>query len=204
MHSQNNEEEVVLNFFRNRKITFLDIGANSSMLSNTFALAELGNAGLCVEPNADAFKKLDEEHLQHKNVICFNCAVSDYNGVGNFFASGTHLQQGDVGLLSSLSEKETQRWRGTTSFNETEVDVIDFAKLMELSPYKTFNFITIDIEGLELLVLSQMNLRELGCELLCIEFNGDQSKKNIIMSYCANHGLVNLILENSENLLLSI
>ena len=204
MYSQSNEEAVILNFFGDRKITFLDIGANSSILSNTFALAILGNYGLCVEPNENAFKKLEEDHLLHKNVICFRCAVSDYNGVGKFYASGSHISNNDVGLLSSLNEKETQKWRGTTSFAETEVDVVRFSRLMDLSPYENFQFISIDVEGSELDILPQMNLKEIGCELLCIEFNGDKLKKELIMSYCANHGLKNLLLENLENLILSI
>ena len=205
MHSQNNEEEVILSVFGNRTGTFLDLGMNDGItLSNTYALAELGWKGLGVEANKDAFVRADIKHLKHKDVLVFNCAVSDYNGVGKFYSSGSHLSNNDVGLLSSLNEKETQKWRGTTSFAETEIDVIDFARLMKLSPYKRYEFISIDVEGSELEILPQMNLKELGCELLCIEFNGDKLKKELIMSYCANHGLKNLLLENLENLILSI
>jgi hypothetical protein len=48
-----------------------------------------------------------------------------------------------------------------------------------------FDIISIDIEGMDYEVLSQMNLDELGCKILCIEFNGlECGTKIFIIQYC--------------------
>ena len=60
MYSQNNEEEIILNFFKEKKGIFLDLGAYDGIgLSNTRALAEKGWKGVCVEQTAykEAYKK---------------------------------------------------------------------------------------------------------------------------------------------------
>jgi hypothetical protein len=57
-YSQNNEQEIILNFFNGRIGRYLDIGAFDGVAaSNTLALAELGWQGTVIEPSPWVFKR---------------------------------------------------------------------------------------------------------------------------------------------------
>ena len=130
--------------------------------------------------------------------------MSNYLGKAKFYNSGTHLQKGDKALLSSLNKNETQKWRKTTEFTEVFVDVVDFKTMLNLSPYKKFQFISIDAEGEDMNILRQMNLTELECKCLCIEWNSNQKILNEILNYCSQFGLTKMLLKNGENIILSL
>src|SRR5690349_15581536 len=111
MYSQNAEEKIIIEYFEKNSLgyqgTLLDIGANDGKtLSNSLALIEHGWKAVLIEPDADAFGKLIELHGTNSNVICRNVAIADEDGEMDFYKSGTHLNQGDIGLLSTLSERD--------------------------------------------------------------------------------------------------
>lgn len=61
MYSQNQEEKYILNHFKDKQGTFLDLGAyNGKELSNSRALVELGWAGCCVEPHPTICAELEK------------------------------------------------------------------------------------------------------------------------------------------------
>ena len=198
-YSQNSEEKIILDYFKEGTGYFLDIGANDGKtLSNTLRLAELGWAGVCVEPDEDAFEKLVTIHEKNDKIFCYNFAITDANGEAEFFKSGTHLNKGDVGLLGTFCNEDYEKWKGITDFTKTLTPTFTFQTFMETCPVKEFDFISVDIEGMELRVLPQMNLLKLGCKLLCVEWNG----KNFAFfdNYCKSFGM-NLIHQNQENLI---
>jgi hypothetical protein len=61
---------------------------------------------------------------------------------------------------------------------------------------RTFDFINIDIEGMDFEVLSQIDLTDVKC--VCVEYNGIEPQKYI--DYCAQFGLTE-IHRNGENLI---
>ena len=71
-------------------------------------------------------------------------------------------------------------------------------KMLESTKYKTYDFISLDIEGMELDVLPQMDLNKLGTKLICVEFNGKQKEK--YDELIVPQGF-NLISQNAENLM---
>lgn len=205
MYSQGSEEQTLLNYVNGRKITCLSIGENDGMnLSNVRQLILNGCHATLVEPAPEAFKQLTELYLDRDDVYCINVAVSDYIGKAKFFDSGTHLNRGDKSLLSSLNENEIKKWKPTTRFTEIEVDVVDFKTLINLSPYKKFELISIDTEGSDVVILKQINLSEIGCECICIEYNSSHQTLKEIIDYCSQFGLTKKLLKNAENIILSI
>jgi hypothetical protein len=64
------------------------------------------------------------------------------------------------------------------------------------------DFISIDAEGLDLDILKQINLTGLNVKCLCIEHNSNKQVRAEIIEYCLKHGLNNILLENSENIIL--
>lgn len=205
IYSQNNEDTILLDKFKGFVGTLLSIGENSGThLSNSLALIELGWSATLVEPSPQVFQELVSLHSQRNNVYCINVAVADYIGKADFYDSGEHIGNGDKALLSSLDKHEIKRWGGSTSFTKVKVDVVDFHTLLNLSPYSKFDFISVDAEGFDLIILKQINLEEIGCKCLCIEYNSNQESLNEILDYCARHGLTKMLLRNAENVILSV
>jgi FkbM family methyltransferase len=205
MYSQNTEQDILISFFTDRNITCLSIGENDGInLSNVRQLILNGCHATLVEPAPEAFRQLTQLYLDRRDVHCINVAVSNYKGRARFFDSGSHLGKGDLSLVSSLSEEETKRWLNSTKFNEIEVDVVDFKTLLNLSRYKKFQLNSVDAEGNDVLILKQINLKEIGCEVICIEHNSHAKTLKEIIDYCCKFGLTKQLLKNHENIILSI
>ena len=80
-YSQNNEEEVILNYFDGKIGTFLDVGANDGVtLSNTRALAERGWRGVLIEPSPKAFALLKENYKGKDGFYFYPFALGETNG----------------------------------------------------------------------------------------------------------------------------
>ena len=203
--SQNNEEDILLTYFKNEVLTLLSIGENDGItLSNCFALINNQWQALLVEPSKKAMYELKKLHKGNDKIVFMQNAIADYNGKSIFYESGTHLNKGDVSLLSSLSKDEIRRWNDTTEFFETEVEVIDFKTMMYYSPYNKFQFINIDAEGFDLLILKQIDLKELDCKCICIEHNSNEQMLNEIINYCRSFWLNTELLRNAENIIMAI
>lgn len=200
MHSQNNEENIILKYFGNHIGTVLDLGANDGRtFSNSLACIERGWGGVLVEPAEIAFSKLDLLHSKRANVECLNVGVSNRSGMVEFHDSGTHLGQGDSSLLSTFKKDEMERWKGTkNTFVQTKARLVTFNELFKMCKIKTFDLITIDIEGEDYNVLSQMDLIKLQCNMLIVETNGKENEKFI--SYARSYGMVFREV-NPENLI---
>lgn len=204
MYSQNNEDDIINSYFNGRIGTLLDIGANSIILSNTYQSMLNGFSGVLVEPSEKAFKMLSESYEGNSNVEMFNVAIGERNGFIDFWESNEHLGIGDTSLLSTLNQSELKRWEGSdNSFEKKTVVVWDFNTLLSKSKIKTFNLISIDIEGSDLLVLRQMDLKKLGCEIIILEHNGNQQVLEEMKHICSWYGLTKQLLINAENIILS-
>lgn len=179
-YSQHFEQKVITDYFGNFVGTLLDIGANDGVtFSNSRALLELGWYGVLVEPSEKTFGKLVENCQPFTGkVMLHNVGIADHCGQAPFFESGG-LIGGDHSLVSSMKEEETERWKKKSKpedpiveFNKTTIPVIDFATLLKNSGNPQFDFITIDVEGMELEILKQIDFNTIGCTLICIEYNG--------------------------------
>jgi FkbM family methyltransferase len=205
MYSQGNEEIEIAKYFNDYKGTLLSLGENNGQfLSNALGLIENGWKALLLEPATNAYNELRNLHINNNDVVCLNFAISDYCGKAIFYDSGTHLGKGDKSLLSSLNKNEITKWLPTTTFEQDTVEVIDVDRLLKISPFKIFEFISVDCEGEDLKILRQMDLVKLGCRLICIEHNGNEQVFEEIKTICNKAGLNNMILKNGENVLWSI
>jgi FkbM family methyltransferase len=195
-YSQNKEQDVILEYFDNTVGTFLSIGENDGeTLSNVRALALRGWDGVCLEPDPAPYKKLNSLYKDSENVHCFPYAISNETGRATFYSSGHHLSKKDSGLLSTLKKSELDRWTKEV-FTEIEVDVLSWEDFYEVSPYKTFDFISCDAEGLDVEILNQIDVSETS--MVCIEWNGVHQNKIRIEKKLDGWKLIHL---NGENLI---
>lgn len=202
MYSQNNEEQILTDFFGDFKGTLLDIGANDGKtFSNSKRLIELGWNAVLVEPSPKTFKKLQELHAGNNQVACVPWAISKESGMLTLHESGAHLpDKSDFSLLSTLKPSEKDRWGDKVEFNEVEVLAVDWKKFYEAFPLQ-YDFITIDAEGVDIEILTQIDLSNV--KVLCIEWNGNKNTKFEILKYCNQYCMTRLLDVNGENIILA-
>lgn len=176
-YSQNQEQQVILDYFKEEIGTFISIGENNGIhLSNVRALAINGWSGVVVEPSVDAFKQLSQLYPSDGVVQCLNFAVSDFNGEVDFFESGEHLKIGDHALLSTIIPSEMDRWKNTETFTKKTTKVVDVKTLMHHCTYKKFDMLSCDAEGCDFIIIQQFDFAETGIRLVCCETNSKNVK----------------------------
>lgn len=204
MYSQNNEEQLILDFFGpDFKGVVLDIGANDGKtLSNSLACIQRGWVGYLLEPSEIAYNKLHDLHATNMFVMTYKLGIGTKTGYVKFFSSGEHLGKGDTDLLSTAKESELQRWKGTKNeFVQTEALLAtwdDFLIMNIPESQRKFDLISIDVEGLDYDVLTQIDLAEVKCKMLIVETNSVEDQKYI--DYCSKFGM-KLYHKNHENLI---
>lgn len=195
-YTQNNEEEVILNYFKDyTEGTFCDLGANDGItFSNTRALAERGFKGILIEPDPEAFERLQKLYEGHKGLYTYNYAISDTNGKKFLQKSDSLLKTGDTGLVSTFNASEMKRFHGAVNYTPTEVQVYTWGTARNRWSIRSFDFISLDIEGDELRVLPSIDLTETKC--ICIEFNGREDLKKQYEQYLEGFKLIYTSAEN--------
>ena len=191
IHSQGNEQPIILNYFGTRIGTFIDIGAaDGKTFSNTYALGLLGWSGVCVDASPGAYPNLVETYKNSAKVQCIHAAITTKRGNVTFHECSDSL-------VSSLNAEHKAQW-DHHGFTWTEVEVmgITFKDLVDIAGIQRAEFINIDAEGHDLEILRQIDLKTIGCEMLCIEHGGWQGD---IKAYCEgfrviHDGDINMIL----------
>ncbi len=201
-YTQGDEEKYITEYFAGKKGKLLSIGENDgSTFSNALHLIELGWSALLIEPAPTAYEKCAALHRGNSGVNVLNAAITETDGEFVFWDSGTHLGKGDTSLLSTIVEKELDRWKNTDNkFKPINVIGVTIATLKKEIDNFNFDFISIDAEGLDLAILKQIDLTH--TQMVCIEWNLNISVKNEISRYCASYGLNKMIYSNSENLII--
>ena len=200
MKSQNNEAQIVSDYFKGFKGTVLDIGANDGItFSNSYDLIKNGWSGVLFEPG-QVFKELENLYIDNSNVNCYQLAITEKQEQLTFYQSGAHVKNGkDTGLVSTLDYNETIRWRNSgVEFTETKIQAVPFSWVLKW--HKHFDFITIDAESNDWNILKQIDLNVVGCRVLCIEWNGDEQSRFLFENYVKDYGF-ELIHSNRENLI---
>lgn len=201
MYSQNNEEQIILNYFGDKIGSVLDIGANDGKtFSNSLALIERGWVATLVEPHPVAYEKLTQLHAGNDSVECVRAAICEHNDKVTLHINTPHIPN-DIGLLSTVVKSESEKWGNVVHYNEVQVQGYTFKRFCEIWKVDKFDFITIDAEGMDYAILSQINLTESGCSMVCVEYNGIELDKYI--NYCEQFGM-KVKHVNAENLIMAL
>lgn len=202
-YAQNREDLFVLGYFKDFKGTLLEIGANDGVtLSNSKLMIENGWKAHLVEPSS-VHDALSLVHKGNDKVLTYKVGIGGLDNDVTFYESGAHVPNGsDRALVSTAIIKETERW-ANVDFKEVQVPFLKFKTFLKFADTQTFDFISIDAEGCDWLILQQIDLEEVGCKCLCIEHNGDQSLIKSYTDYCDKFGL-RPILRNAENIIFAL
>jgi FkbM family methyltransferase len=175
MFSQYEEEEIILEYFKDsnhESMSFLDIGANDGItFSNTHKLALLGWNGICLDPSPGAFDKLENLYKYNNKITCYNFGISNIIGKLELNESLNWVGRDDtpIGILSCIDSGEKNRFYGM-NWRTVYCDFFTFDHFLNNSKISKFNFINIDCEGHDFVVLSQIDLNLVECDMVCIEY----------------------------------
>lgn len=170
-YSQNDEQEVITDYFKGSTGMFLDIGAaDGSTFSNTRQLVLNGWGGVCVEPNKESFDELQKLYRDNIVIRCINAALTDHDGEVTFY-EGTTCR-----LLSTTDTKHIDKWKaGGYEFKETTVKAISIDTILNRQPI--FHFISIDVEGTNLEILKLLPKDFCKAHMICIECFDDEREQ---------------------------
>jgi len=150
---------------------FVDIGAHDGIsMSNTHVLEkEFGWSGICVEPNPDSFKELST----NRTCDALNMAVSPYEGV-------VYFDKTDDPTMGHICNYKT----------DIVVQSNNIEYILSRCP-KEIDYISLDIEGLELSVLESFPWGKYKVKCWTIEHNiytnGDNENYSKILQILMGH-----------------
>lgn len=144
MYSQNNEDDLILEYFGCRVGRFCDIGAHDgATFSNTLALIERGWSGVMVEPSPSPFVSMMHKHGQNSRITLVHAAISNHSEWRPFHASDNDPEHGN--MVGTLSEPHSLKWADVAEYQKFMVRTVGVRELLEFG--KSYDFISIDTEG---------------------------------------------------------
>lgn len=170
-----NEKKFLKSFFKKKKITYVDIGANvgsySDLLLNTLNIKK----GFLIEPSPDLFTRLNNR-FNSKLFINYNIAFSNFNKKKRSFYE-----------YKLSSQSSLYRQSGINSFNDLkEKFYVKTKKFDDVMDHGTFiDLCKIDTQGEELNVLKGMSifLKKKLIKLIKIEITFFASYKSVKTDY---------------------
>lgn len=193
MPSQREEDKYILDYFKNNDTgTFLDVGGfHPETFSNVQGLFDKGWDGVIVEPSPNCYPTL-RDFYKGTGIEVFNCAIGNKTEQIEFWDSN-----GDA--ISSTDPEHVKKWERDydCTFEKIKVQCFTLEDLIEQSTYKSFNFVSIDVENdkLGIDILKQVDLYSVG--MVCLECSYDLRSE--VRSYMAGW---KEIYSNAENILL--
>ena len=182
-YSQSGQDQFLLeNFFKGKRGgTFVDVGAyDGEKFSNSaFLERSMGWTGLCIEPLPSAFEKLSSS----RTARCIPVCVSDFEGEGDFIESDTYT---DGKMLSGLKASYDARHAdlvGSLATNSSvrKVPVRKLSALLAENDMFDIDYCSIDVEGAEFNILSELDLEKFRISVFTIENNyGDERIANLM------------------------
>lgn len=182
-YSQFGEDIILAHLFAQLEImrpTYLDIGANEPRyISNTYYFYNRGSRGVLVEPNPFLFKKL--KRFRSEDIV-LNTGI----GFTNVSEADFYLFPNYANGLSTFSAKEAKHWEetGMKGLGKIRVEKVIKMPLITINDIlgkyfagKAPNFISLDVEGLDLDILKSLDFNKCQPEAVCVETLGYNDKQ---------------------------
>ncbi len=169
--SQYNEHIRILEHFAGRTGTFLDVGAYDGItFSNTRYLAELGWAGVLLEPSPMAFPHLMAYYKDNPKMQLVNAGLATMGGLTKFYSNGVGMA-GDA--LSTFNREHREKF-SMHPFEPIWIPAITWSDLLRSLP-GPYQFVNIDVEGMNVEVLHGLCIHIpdgfIDPEMVCVELD---------------------------------
>jgi FkbM family methyltransferase len=162
-----------------QKVLYLDIGAyHPYRLSNTYLFYQQGQSGVCIEPDPVLF---DEFKRVRGRDVCLNVGV----GTENSGAERADFYLMTSSSLNTFSKEDAERYQsyGNQKIEKViQVPLLTVNEIIEKHLSSCPNFVSLDVEGLDLPVLQTFDFSAHRPEVFCIEtltYAEDKSEKKL-------------------------
>jgi len=180
LYSQHNEELIIRDYFQDRRDGFfLDVGCFTPIVyNNTYYLEKhLGWSGIAVDALPEYGERWKRRRPKSK---FFNYLVTDHDDtVEPFYRS-------ELPGISSIQQPLKGPGGDELTFEEIQVSTVTLTRLLEQNGVGKIDFLSMDIEGAELLALAGFDIERFRPELACIE--AKPANREAILKYFADHG----------------
>jgi FkbM family methyltransferase len=186
--SQAGEDLIVHYLFQKLKMnapTYLDVGANLPIVgSNTYFFYNRGSKGVCVEPDPSLYSAIKKTRPVD---VVLNVGIGFGNDDEADFYNFPHPYTG----WNTFSKEDANKKQKESGIAIKDIKKIPLKNINEI--IKTYfhphpNFISIDIEGLDLQVLQSLDFDRFKPEVICAEtitfsINNTEEKRNEIAEF---------------------
>ena len=157
--------------------TYIDIGAFDGLeISNTVLLERIGWKGVCVEPNPETFKKLQ----QNRQCDCYNVAVS--KGQAQTVPFSIAKDPAFSGIPQSFNDRHKR-----TIIRTIEIQAVRFSELFRWTGFDHLTYLSLDTEGNEIEILEDA-LDVVQPFLISIEHNEVKERMHTIRVMARDYG----------------
>lgn len=184
-YAQSGEDLILAHIFYKlniTKVSYLDIGANHPRyISNSYYFYLRGGKGVCIEPNPVLFSKI-------KKIRPGDTVINAGVGIDERIEADFYLFPPQADGLSTFSKEDADYWatvgmKGVGKINYQKVikiPLITINSIIEKYFDKAPDFISIDVEGLDLEILKSLDYNLYSPKIICVEtlLYDDQQKES--------------------------
>lgn len=192
-YSQCGEDLIVKFIFDNLNIqnpSYIDIGAHHPFyISNTALFYQNGSVGINIEPDPVLFEAFVKNRKKDKNL---NIGISDSEGILDFYVISSPT-------LNTFSKEEAQNYEkeGDYKINSIEkIKVNTLSNVLNEFSNGTFpHFLSIDAEGIDELIIKEIDFKKNYPIVICIETisfsgNGNGVKNTELIKFIEQKGYI--------------
>jgi len=175
-------EDMIVDFLMmwlgSASVTYLDIGAHHpTWLSNTYHFYRLGHRGVLIEPDADLCKGLHKKRPADK---VLNLAVgTEGDDVMSMYVMTTRtLNTLDKSIAEALQAAGRERIEAVREVRRLGINEVLAEHFSKGAP----DFVSLDIEGLDLAILGAWNFARFRPKVFCVEtltYTQDNSERKL-------------------------
>ena len=197
-YSQSGEDIIICDLFSRlgiNKPTYFDIGCNEPVaLSNTYRLYKRGSTGVCIEPNPRLYKKFSKKRRKDITINAGIAFDSRKEAEYYLFADNAHG-------FSTFSKEDADFW---VNIGNDKVGRFKIEKVLKLPLFSINeilatkfsecpNFISLDVEGLDLQILKSIDFEKYQPDVFCVETliytsNNKEEKNTQIIQFMESNG----------------
>lgn len=180
--SQNNEQQLIQNYFKDEPGILFDIGAADGItFSNSRRCLLDGWKGFLVEPGKNSYAKLKTLYEDNDNIKTFNFGIGDSNETKEFYEATYFpfdVEQG-ISNYSTVDDRENCGLNGTfkteyyqffanngVTYNTYVTKLVTFDQFHALTDYSKCDLLLIDTSGTyDYQILEQIDFNALGIKM---------------------------------------
>ena len=189
-YSQHEEDVYLWNYIKKHKLdipkTFIELGAcDGTNLSNCRLFAEQGWSGICVEANPNYYKDLFLLYKDRPDVECLNAAVIPEH------MEGTHVEFNIY--PDFIDHSGIHHYEKHSPCVKMEIETVKYKHLN----LDKVGLLSIDIEGMDTFILTDVLLSDLKPEFIIIESNTLEERRHQVDLLNIDYDIINILDVNT-------